>query len=79
MTRKEFDFNNNTLTIKKTWGYAKRHPESFGPTKNEASNRTIKLDKKTMNAFRRLFEIVTPNLFGLVSYAPKSKYRVISI
>jgi integrase len=55
VTRKDFDFKNNTITINKTWGYAKRHPEGFGPTKNEASNRTIKLDKKTVNAFRRLY------------------------
>jgi integrase len=78
LTRKDFDFKNNTITNNKTWGYAKRHLEGFGPTKNEASNRTIKLDKKTMNAFRRLFETVTPNLYGLVFYAPESKYRVIS-
>ncbi|MFT4415525.1 hypothetical protein ACLM5H_16845 [Fredinandcohnia humi] len=58
MTRKDFDFKNNTITINKTWGYAKRHhPEGFGPTKNEASNRTIELDKKTMNAFRILFRL----------------------
>lgn len=78
LTRKDFDFNNNTITINKTWGYAKRHPQGFGPTKNEASFRTIKLDKKTMNAFRRLFETVTPNLYGLVFYSPESKYKVIS-
>ncbi|WP_075981315.1 tyrosine-type recombinase/integrase [Bacillus massilinigeriensis] len=78
LTRKDFDFKNNTITINKTWGYAKRHPQGFGPTKNEASNRTIKLDKKTMIAFRRLFEKVTPNMYGLVFYSPESKYRVIS-
>jgi integrase len=78
LTRKDFDFKNNTITINKTWGYAKGHPEGFGPTKNEASNRKIKLDKKTMNAFRRLFDTVTPNLYGLVFYTPESKYRVIS-
>jgi integrase len=55
LTRRDFDFKNNTITINKTWGYAKRHPQGFGPTKKEASNRTIKLDKKTMKAFRRLF------------------------
>ncbi|WP_313771792.1 hypothetical protein [Neobacillus niacini] len=69
ITRKDFDFKNNTITINKTWGYAKRHFQGFGLTKNEASNHTIKLDKKTMNAFRRLFEKVTPNMYGLVFYS----------
>ncbi|WP_430509884.1 site-specific integrase [Gottfriedia solisilvae] len=78
LTMKDFDFKNNTIKIEKTWGYAKRHPQGLGPTKNEASNRTINLDKKTMNAFRRLFEKVTPNIYGLVFYSPESKYRVIS-
>ncbi|WP_306821507.1 site-specific integrase [Metabacillus litoralis] len=78
LTQKDFDFKNNTITINKTWGYAKRHPQGFGPTKNEASNRTIKLDNKTMNAFRNLFETVPPNLYGLVFYTQESKYRVIS-
>lgn len=31
-----------------------------------------------MNAFKRLFETVPANLFGLVFYTPESKYRVIS-
>nr|WP_233711410.1 site-specific integrase [Lederbergia citrisecunda] len=78
MTRKDFDFKNNPIKIEKTWSYAKRHREGFGSPKNEASMRTIKLDKKTMNAFRRLFETVTPNLYGLLFYTPESKYRVIS-
>ncbi|WP_254842806.1 site-specific integrase [Bacillus sp. MRMR6] len=78
LTRKDFNFKNNTIKIEKTWGYAKRHPEGFGPTKNEASVRTIKLDKKTMNVFRRLFATVTPNLYGIVFYSPESKYKVIS-
>lgn len=78
LTRKDFDFKHNTIKIDKTWGYAKRHPEGFGPTKNEASIRTIKLDIKTMAAFNRLFEILPPNMYGLVFYSPESKYKVIS-
>lgn len=78
LTRKDFDFKHNTIKIDKTWGYAKRHPEGFGPAKNEASIRTIKLDIKTMATFNRLFEILPPNMYGLVFYSPESKYKVIS-
>jgi integrase len=66
LTRKNFNLINNTITINKTWRYTKRHPEGFGPTKNEASNRTIKLDIETMNAFERLFET---NMYGIVFYS----------
>lgn len=41
LTRNDFDFVNNTISINKTWGYMKRNPEGFGPTKNEQSNRKI--------------------------------------
>jgi integrase len=78
LTRKDFDFKNSSITINKTWGYAKRHPEGFGPTKNEASVCTIKLDTDTMNAFKRLFETLPPNMYGLVFYSPDSKYKVIN-
>lgn len=48
LTRDSFDFENNTIAIKKTWGYMKRTPIGFGPTKNEHSHRTIKMDNVTM-------------------------------
>ncbi|ALC80419.1 site-specific integrase [Bacillus gobiensis] len=78
LTRKDFDFINNKITINKTWGYMERSQEGFGPTKNEASNRVIKMDKPTMNAFKGLFQLLTPNMYGLVFYSPSSKYKVIS-
>lgn len=78
LTRKDFDFINNTISINKVWGYTNKMPEGFGPTKNEQSVRIIKMDKTTMNAFKELFTSKPDNLHGLVFYSPKSKYKVIS-
>lgn len=78
LTRNDFDFSKNTITIDKTWGYTKRMSEGFGPTKNKQSERVIKIDKKTMNLFKQLFFKTPDNLHRLVFYSPYSKYKVIS-
>lgn len=78
LTTKDFDFKNNNLSINKTWGYMKRSPEGFGPTKNEQSTRVIKMDKATMNEFKKLFSRLPASLYQLVFYSPESKYKVIS-
>lgn len=78
LTKKDFNFTNNTITINKTWGYLKRHKRGFSPTKNEQSNRTIKMDIKTMKHFKKLIEEVPPNEEELVFYCSNSKYKVIS-
>lgn len=46
VTPNDFDFENQTLTINKTWNY-KEAKGGFQPTKNESSNRKIALDWKT--------------------------------
>lgn len=78
LTRKDFDFINNTISVNKTWGYKKNSPKGFGPTKNEQSIRTIKIDHKTMNHFKKLFSSLPSNIHQLVFYSPSSKYQVIS-
>lgn len=78
LTRKDFNFKNNTLNIDKTWGYSNRTPKGFGSTKNEKSTRIIKMDKKTMNTFENLFKKTPTNMHQLVFYSPSSKYQVIS-
>lgn len=78
LTRKDFDFVNNTITVNKTWGYKKSMPQGFGPTKNEASNRVIRMDPTTMKHFKKLFQSTPTNLNQLVFYSPTSKYKVIS-
>lgn len=78
LTRNDFDFINSTITINKTWGYMKRNPEGFGSTKNECSNRTIKIDILTMTHFKKFFEETPDNFHQLIFYNPNSKYKVIS-
>lgn len=52
--------------------------KGFGPPKNEQSIRTIKMDRKTMFHFNKLFKATPTNLHQLVFYSPSSKYKVIS-
>ena len=52
-TPNDFDFENQTLTINKTWNY-KEANGGFQPTKNESSNRKIALDLKTCLQFNNL-------------------------
>nr|WP_026681371.1 site-specific integrase [Priestia megaterium] len=78
LTRKDFDFDNNEITISKTWGYTKKMEEGFGKTKNENSNRVIKMDERTMVAFNNLFDSMPDNIHRLVFFSPQSKYKVIS-
>lgn len=78
LTKKDFDFNNNTIIINKTWGYKKSSIAGFGPTKNEQSNRIIKMDPNTMTYFKKLFKSTPTNLDQLIFYSSASKYKVIS-
>ncbi|MFG3613322.1 tyrosine-type recombinase/integrase [Rummeliibacillus stabekisii] len=78
LTRKDFNFANNTIDINKTWGYKKNSNEGFGETKNDQSIRTIKMDQLTMNHFKELFKRTPTNTHQLVFYSPSSKYKVIS-
>ena len=78
LTRKDFNFFNNTITINKTWGYIKKMHEGFGPTKNEQSNRIIKMDKNTMEVFKELLTNSPTNMYQLVFFSAQSKYKVFS-
>ncbi|MEC1714993.1 tyrosine-type recombinase/integrase [Schinkia azotoformans] len=78
LTRDDFQFKTNEIWINKTWGYTKKMHEGFGPTKNEQSIRKIKMDKQTMNAFKKLFDSTPKNIHDLVFFSAKSKYKVIS-
>lgn len=78
LTRKDFNFFNNTININKSWGYTKQMHEGFGPTKNEQSVRVIKMDNKAKNTFKNLFDTTPENIHKLVFYSASSKYKVIS-
>src|SRR5690625_3487972 len=56
LTRNDFDFDNETLNIDKTWGYYKDAPEGFGETKNKQSIRKISVDEYTLDVFKDYFE-----------------------
>ncbi|MEY9974988.1 integrase [Lysinibacillus sp. RC46] len=74
----DFDFNHNELNVDKTWGYNNRMPTGFGPLKNKASKRKIKVEGTTMALFEDLFKTTPDNEHHLVFYNEKSKYKVIT-
>lgn len=78
LTTKDFNFDTNKITVEKTWGYHKRMPKGFGPTKNKSSNRVVDVSPKVMNVFKDLFKKIPPNINRLVFYSGSSKYQVIS-
>ncbi|MDE5054856.1 tyrosine-type recombinase/integrase [Niallia taxi] len=78
LTRNDFNFKTNEITINKTWAYTNKMGNGFGPTKNEQSNRTIKMDRKTMNVFQKLFDSTPDNIHRLVFFSPSSKFKVLS-
>lgn len=78
LKRDDFLFKTGELRVNKSWGYTNKMHDGHGPTKNEQSNRTIKMDKQTMNIFKNYFDRTPDNIHGLVFYSPESKYKVIS-
>ena len=73
LTRKDFNFDNNTIKINKTWDY--KGGSKFKDTKNHET-RIIKVNGKTMGVFEELFNNVPENIQKLVFYSPQSKYKV---
>lgn len=55
LTKQDFDFENQTINISKTWDY-KRKEGGFKPTKNKASVRKIQIDWKLSMQFSRYTE-----------------------
>lgn len=77
LTKEDFDFVNETLSINKIWGYASKMEQGFSETKNR-EHRKLKVGKKTLSIFKELFKHVIENENNLVFYEPLSKYKVIS-
>ena len=76
LTRKDFNFVNNTVNIEKTWDY--KHDEGFGKTKNDQSVRVIDIDHETMTKFKNLFKTTPTNYLGLVFFSSQSSKRVLT-
>lgn len=70
LTRSDFDFK---INIDKTWDYKKGN--GVGPTKNEASERSIDVGKKVMAVFNKLFRVVPANIHGLVFHSPELRFK----
>lgn len=76
LTRKDFLFKTNMITINKTWDYKKG--KGFDSTKNDPSHRTIEVDEVTMSIFKDIFDTTPTNIYDLVFFSPQSKYKVIT-
>lgn len=75
----DINFKENTIKIYRQWRY--KENGGFGPLKNESSERTIGLDKKTMYILKkRVLKIKNhpQNENHLVFYAPDSPIQVIT-
>src|SRR5699024_193643 len=49
----DIDYKANTLSINKTVTYGEKSHQIIGPTKTQASNRIIKLDKTTLSVIQK--------------------------
>lgn len=78
LNRKDFNFVKNTINISKAWGYTTNTEIGEKDTKTEGSNRVIKMDRRTMDTFKKLFKKTPDNIHKLVFYQPASKYKVYS-
>lgn len=76
LTRKDFLFTTNEITINKTWDY--KTGKGFDSTKNDPSHRIIEVDEVTMSIFNNLFDTTNDNIHGLVFFSPTSKHKVIT-
>lgn len=76
LTRKDFDFKTHQIIINKTWDY--KTGKGFTKTKNDPSNRTIKMDYKTMDEFEKLFNNTAANIHDLVFFSPHNKRKVLT-
>lgn len=76
LTRKDFLFDTNEITINKTWDY--KTGMGFDTTKNDPSHRIIEVDEVTMSIFKDLFDTTPTNAYDLVFFSPQSKFKVIT-
>jgi integrase len=76
LTRKDFDFKTNKISINKTWDY--KTGKGFEKTKNDPSIRTIKMDSHTMDLFKKLFQKTPDNIHNLAFYSPNSANKVVT-
>lgn len=74
VTPNDFDLNNQTLLINKTWEYKKSNGK-FQPTKNESSVRKIKLDWQLIGQFCPLIANLPPDEPIFVEKEENGRYK----
>ncbi|MGX7291112.1 site-specific integrase, partial [Enterococcus devriesei] len=74
VTPADFDLNNQTLSINKTWEYKKSNPK-FQPTKNSSSVRKIKLDWQMIGQFCPLIANLPQDELIFVEKEKNGKYK----
>lgn len=70
LTKESFDFKNDTIRINKAWDY--KDGSGFAPLKNEQSERTISIDRKVMNEFKKLILSLPENPYDTAFFRPTS-------
>lgn len=73
----DFDFKKKLLNIDKTYGYTKNMAKGFSPTKNRET-RIIKVEKQTMDAFKKVKPYIVENEDNLIFYNKDSIYNVVT-
>lgn len=66
LTKADFDFEKQTISISKTWNY-KDASGGFKPTKNKSSVRKVQLDWKLSMQFNKLLDNMSDNALVFVS------------
>ncbi|MEC1177665.1 tyrosine-type recombinase/integrase [Metasolibacillus meyeri] len=65
-----FDFKKNEINVYQAWDY--KEGSGFADLKNTHSERTISIDKKVMNEFKKLILALPENPYNLIFYRPSS-------
>lgn len=79
LTDDDFDFEENSLNITKTWKYKKEDKKEFGSLKADGKPRRIKIDKEVMDEFKFLLsQLLTERPHDLVFYSDESESLVIT-
>lgn len=78
LTVNDFDFDNDKVNVNKTWNYKPGSNFGFGPLKNDASERKIKLDRVTMSHMKEYIDCMEPNEYDLLFFSNQSKYKCVS-
>ena len=60
LTPSDFDIDNHTLSVSKTWDY-KSATSGFAPTKNESSKRIVSIDRQTIKLVQRVTQPLSPD------------------